>query len=146
MCQFERSENWREMRKSGILERNMNINFRRLSRLRYGHTVLWSVVASTLVVVTMSGLARAAKNFNAALTQKPDVALYLLLPEEEITSSTMLRDQETERDYLAETKDGPKLITLKRGPTKWYVGSIESLRGENGRDAKSAEGTGTLHE
>ena len=38
----------------------------------------------------------------AALTDKPDIAIYLLLPEEEIGRTLLLRDKDNERDYLAE--------------------------------------------
>lgn len=72
-------------------------------------------------------LGRAAHNFQAALTQKPDVAIYLLLPDEEIGRTTLLRETETERDYLADTKDGPKLIRLKKGDKVWFVSFTERL-------------------
>jgi len=92
------------------------------------HTVIWGVMASIIVVGSAAGLGRATKNFTSALTDKPDVAIYLLLPEEEIHKTTVLRDGETEKHYLAETKDGPKLVILKMGEKEWYVSSIESLR------------------
>src|SRR5688572_30245790 len=98
----------------------MKINIHHLNPYHFSRTVVWSICASILVVVFASGLARATRNFNAALTEKPDVALYILLPEEGITTSKVLREQPTERDYLANTKDGPKLIRLSRGPQQWY--------------------------
>ena len=113
----------------------MNINFQRLPTSKYSHAVLWSVIASVIIVVAMAGLGRAAINFHAALTDKPDVALYLLLPKEGITTSTLLREQELERDYLVETMSGSKLITLKRGAKEWYVSSMESLHGDHNAES-----------
>lgn len=82
---------------------------------------------SILIVVAASLLGRASYNFKAALTEKPDVAVYLLLPDEEIGYTTLLRETETQRDYLAETKDGQKLITLKKGEEEWFVSTVERL-------------------
>lgn len=79
------------------------------------------------IVAATSSLARAAHNFKAALTDKPDVALYLLLPDEGLKQTTLLKESETERDYLAETANGPKLIRLKKGETQWYVSLTEQL-------------------
>jgi len=67
-------------------------------------------------------------NFNAALTDKPDIAIYLLLPGENIRETKLLRDSGDERHYLAETEEGPKLIILKRGPEEWFVEYVEKLR------------------
>lgn len=98
-----------------------------LSRRRYTHTVLWSIFVSLLVVVGVSLAARATHNFQAALTDKPDIAIYLLLPDEELGNTTLLRETETERDYLAETKEGPKLVKLKKGEKEWFVSVVEKL-------------------
>lgn len=94
----------------------------------YRHTVLWAVFCCLAIVAAASAFARASHNFAAALTEKPDLAIYLLLPEEEIGQSTLLREQDTERDYLAETKGGPKLVKLKKGDEQWYVSVVEPLR------------------
>lgn len=80
-----------------------------------------------VVVIAAAALGRATHNFQAALTDKPDVAIYLLLPEEELGNTTLLRESDTERDYLADTKDGPKMIKLKKGETEWYVSLVEEL-------------------
>ena len=100
----------------------------KLSRRRFMHTVVWGVMASLIVVGGAAGIGRATINLKSALTDKPDIAIYLLLPEEEIGKITLLREEETERHYLAETKDGPKHITLKMGDKEWFVSNIESLR------------------
>ncbi len=98
-----------------------------LSKRGFKHTLLWSVSVCVFVVIATAMLGRATHNFKAALTDKPDVAIYLLLPEEEIGHTTLLKETDTEREYLAETKDGPKLIKLKKGPTQWFVSYKERL-------------------
>jgi hypothetical protein len=94
----------------------------------YRHTVAWAILCCLSIVAAAAAFARASQNFAAALTDKPDLAIYLLLPDEHIGQSTLLREQETERDYLAETKDGPKLVKLKKGEKEWYVSTVERLR------------------
>lgn len=98
-----------------------------ISRIRYLTTILWALLVCTLIVATIALLARGTLNLNAALTEKPDIALYLLLPEEEITDEEVLRESEKERDYLVQTKDGPKLVKLRKGEEEWYVQKIENL-------------------
>ena len=104
------------------------MDIRKLPRRHFLHTVVWGVIASIVVVGGAAGVGRATINLRSALTDKPDIAIYLLLPEEEIGKTTLLRESETERDYLAETKDGQKLIILKKGEKEWYVSSVEPLR------------------
>ncbi len=99
-----------------------------LSRRRFLNTVVWGVIASVAVVGAAAGLGRATINLKSALTDKPDIAIYLLLPDEEIGKTTLLREEDDERHYLAETKNGPKLVILKMGEKEWYVSSVESLR------------------
>jgi hypothetical protein len=88
---------------------------------------MWAVVLSVLIVVAASLLGRATRNFHAALTDKPDVAIYLLLPNEGLGNTTLVRESELERDYLAETSEGPKLIKLKKGQREWFVSMVEPL-------------------
>jgi hypothetical protein len=90
--------------------------------------MFWALLLSCVIVAAAATLARASYNFKAALTDKPDIALYLLLPDEEIHDSRLIRDLETERHYFAETKDGPKLVILKKGEEVWFVASMEDLR------------------
>lgn len=90
-----------------------------------------------MIVIVAAGLARATLNMNAALIEKPDIAIYLLLPEEEIRAVDLLRETEQQRDYLAETKEGPKLIILRHGKEEWYVESMELLHeGAQGADLR----------
>ncbi len=90
--------------------------------------MLWSVFLSIAIVCSISLLGRAAHNFKAALTDAPDVAIYLLLPDEELGNTTLLKSNEddTQRAYLAQTSHGPELITLRKN-REWLVESIEPL-------------------
>ena len=108
--------------------KNKIMDIHALSPSRFSHTLLWAVVVCLAIVGAAAFLGRATLNIKAALTDKPDIAIYLLLPEEQIGKTTLLRDLNTERDYLAETKDGPKLIKLKKGEKEWFVLSMEKLR------------------
>jgi len=103
------------------------MDIRRISHLRFFHTIAWAVLVCGLVVGAAASLGRATLNLKAALTDKPDIAIYLLLPEEKIGRTVLLRDLDTERDYLAETKDGPKLVRLKKTDKQWFVSSVEQL-------------------
>ena len=103
------------------------MDIERLSRGHYLLTIVWAVALSLAVVAGAAFLGRATLNLKAALTDKPDIAIYLLLPEEEIGNTTLLRETDTERDYLAETKDGKKLIKLKKGDNEWFVTLVEKL-------------------
>jgi hypothetical protein len=98
-----------------------------LTNRKFFHTIFWSLIVSGLIVGAAAAIGRASHNMNIALEEKPDIALYILLPEEEIGKSTLLRESENERDYLAETKDGPKFVKLKKGKEQWYAALVESL-------------------
>jgi len=104
-----------------------NMHFRFVSPQRYAHTMFWAVLLSCLIVAIAASLGRATLNLKAALTEKPDIALYFLLPEEEIGESELIRETEFERDYLAETKHGPALIRLRKGDNQWFVVFEERL-------------------
>ena len=97
---------------------------------QYLKTVLLAVAASMLVVGTAAILGRATLNLRAALTDKPDLAVYMLLEDRQVTHLTILRENETQRDYLIETKDGPELVQLKKGEKQWYVAREEQLIAE----------------
>lgn len=92
-------------------------------------------------------LGRAARNFKAALTDQPDVALYLLLPKEHLGNTTLLHQNQndTERAYLAQTDHGPELVTLRKNK-EWLVDAIEPLhQGEPTASGSLATGTPALH-
>lgn len=103
------------------------MNIPLLSKLQYTRTMLWAILLSALIVGLTATLARASYNLHAALVAKPDLAIYLLLPDEELKQTTLLREEPFQRDYLAETKSGPKLIRLKKGDRQWYVELQENL-------------------
>lgn len=101
----------------------------------FSRTVLWALSVSTIIVTASAALARAAHNFTVALVEKPDIAVYLLLPDEHITTSTFLRESKddagvTARNYLINTKEGAKYVTLKKGEKEWYVAEVETLHGD----------------
>src|SRR3989338_5072800 len=98
-----------------------------ISRKRYTHTMFWAVLLSSVVGSLAATLGRAMANVKAALTDKPDIAVYLLLKDDVVTSSTLLRSHDDERDYLVETKEGPKLVKLKKGEKEWFVVSKERM-------------------
>ena len=104
------------------------MDIRHISRGRYLHTVWWGLIASGIIVMVAAGLGRASMNLKSALTDKPDIAIYILLEDEEVGHTELLRETEDERHYLAETKDGPMHVILKKGETEWYVSSKEPLR------------------
>lgn len=91
-------------------------------------------MASLVVVGIAAGIGRATTNLGAALTDKPDIAIYLLLPDEKLGKLEVLKEEENERHYMAESKTGPKFIILKKGEEEWYVSLIENLH-----EAPSAE-------
>ena len=98
-----------------------------LSKLRFTHTYSFALLLSCLIVAVAATLARATLNVTGALTRKPDIAVLLLLPNEHIYDSEMLRTTETGRDYLVQTPDGPKLVKLKRGVEQWFVQQVIPL-------------------
>ena len=94
----------------------------------FRNTALWAIIVAMLIVTAAAALARSAKNFKAALTDKPDVAVYLLVPkQQELGQTTLLRETDLERDYLGQTKEGPKVITLRKGKSEWYLANEEPL-------------------
>jgi hypothetical protein len=101
-----------------------------ISKKGFRKTWAWTIALSLMIVATAASLGRATTNVRGALTEKPDLAIFLLLPEEGITSITVLRETPTQRDYLAKTSHGPMLIILKKGEQKWFVATKEPLREE----------------
>ncbi|OGJ57181.1 hypothetical protein A3H22_03505 [Candidatus Peribacteria bacterium RIFCSPLOWO2_12_FULL_55_15] len=88
----------------------------------------WALLGSGIVVGATAFLGRAALNLRAALTDKPDIGIYMLLPDEGIRNTTLLRSTTIERHYLAETREGKKLIILRKQGEEWGVVRIERLR------------------
>ena len=90
--------------------------------------MVWLLIAGATVIIVISLLARAQLNLHAALTDKPDLAVMILLPEEGITNVSLLRGMELERDYVVETHEGPKFVKLRKTGDKWYIAEMEKLR------------------
>ncbi len=105
----------------------MELQTHTLSRPRYTSALFWAYVVSGVIVIATAFLGRAALNFRAALVEKPDIAIYLLLPEDNISGAELLRETETERDYVAQTPTGPELIKLRKGERQWEVVYREPL-------------------
>jgi hypothetical protein len=99
-----------------------------LHRFRFTHTYAWALLFSCLVVALAATLARATLNLAGALGNKPDLAVLLLLPEEDISHATHLRTKGDEREYLVMTKEGPKLVKLHKGKEQWFVREVVELR------------------
>jgi hypothetical protein len=99
-----------------------------VSRFKFMHTMAWAVFASCVIVAAAAFLGRASLNLKAAITDKPDLAVYLLLPDKDVSRAELLRDRGTERDYLIETNEGPELLQIERFEGKWRVKSEEKLR------------------
>ena len=96
-----------------------------VSRFKFINTMGWAVVASSLIVAAAAYLGRATLNLKAALTDKPQVGIYLLLPD--ITSAELLRDRGELQDYLVYTNKGPELVQLEKFEGTWRVKSEEPL-------------------
>ncbi|MCA9370514.1 MAG: hypothetical protein KC680_00970 [Candidatus Peregrinibacteria bacterium] len=109
-----------------------------ISRKRFLSTVVWGVLASVIIVGAAAGIGRATVNLQGALTNKPDIAIYLLLPDEGIGKIEVLKEEENERHYLADTSEGKKFIILKKGQKEWYVSDVQSLHDDE-PTAPSAE-------
>lgn len=109
-----------------------------LSSRRYGHTVLWSIFLCIAIVCASAMLGRAAHNFKAALTEAPDVAIYLLLPDEKLGNTTLIHTNkdDTERAYLAQTDHGPQLIKIRKNK-QWMVDLIEPLHEDGSTETES---------
>jgi hypothetical protein len=99
-----------------------------ISRYGFLHTIGWAVLLCALIVGLAATIGRATLKIQAALSDNPDIAVYLLLPNEGISDATLLRELPGQRDYLVQTKDGPKLVKLKQGMQQWYVSVREDLR------------------
>lgn len=105
-----------------------NIPFQFLSKFRYAHHLLWAVLLSCLIVAIAASIGRASKNLKGALTaEDPTLAVFFLRPEEQITDVTLLRAKQDLVDVLAETKDGPKWMRLRKGEEQWYISDEENL-------------------
>lgn len=91
-------------------------------------SILMGLITCILIVAAAAALGKAMVNLKAALVSKPDVGIYLLLPELDLGDTELLRDMGDTRDYYAESKEGDLLVHLKWEKNQWAVGSYEHLR------------------
>ncbi len=89
-----------------------------------------AILVSALIIGIAATLGRATLTLKGAVVQKPDIAVLLLMEKrnENATDATLLKDGDTERDYLVETSTGPKWVRLKKGEKEWYIAQEEALR------------------
>ena len=100
----------------------MHIDFAFVSRFRYVHTMMWAILMSALIISLAAVVGRATVNLRGALTADDgSLAVMMLLPEENISDVTLVKASVDRQEFLVETKDGPKLIRLKKGEEKWFV-------------------------
>lgn len=100
----------------------------RISRQRYLTTIAWAVLGSAFIVGIAAALGKATLNLHAALTDKPDIGIYVLLEDDGVTNAELLREREDQRDYLVETASGKELVKLKLNTDgEWYIAEREQL-------------------
>lgn len=100
----------------------MEMHIQLLSTRRFRHTLIISVLMSALIVAVAASLGRAMINLNAAMTGNSDLAVFLLLQDndKEVTQAILLRERKiepdvTEHDYLVYTaEDGTELVTVRK--------------------------------
>lgn len=107
----------------------MHLNISLVSLKRYSHTWAIAVLTSALIIGIAATLGRATVDLRGAISDNPDLAILLLLEEQDInvTESTFLSARGNLRDYLVETETGPRWVRLNRGPTHWYIQTVENL-------------------
>lgn len=106
----------------------MHLDFAFVSRFRAAHTISWAILLSALIVGFAATVGRASMRLHGALTDEDaSLAVMMLLPEEKISEVTLMKAGSDTQEFLAETKDGPKLIRMKRGETQWFVQEEISL-------------------
>lgn len=105
------------------------MDFAFVSHFRSVHTISWALLLTALIVAVAATLGRATVKLRGALTDEDaSLAAMILLPEEQISQITLVKASSDTQELLAETKTGPKLIRMKRGPEKWFVQEEVSLR------------------
>ena len=107
----------------------MHLDFAFVSRFRCAHTILWALLLCSLIVSVAATIGRATVKLRGALTDEDgSLAVMMLLPDEQIKDVTMIKAGSDTQEFLAETKTGPKVIRLKRGPQQWFVQEEVTLR------------------
>ncbi len=93
-------------------------------------SIVLGLFTCILIIAAAAALGKAMVNLQAALVSKPDVGIYMLLPDLQLGDTELIRDMQTTRDYYAESKEGPLLVHMVKpeGETEWRVSSYERLR------------------
>lgn len=91
-------------------------------------SIAMGLITCILIVAAVAALGKAMVNLQAALISKPDVGIYFLMPEMELTETSLLRDMGDARDYYADSKDGPLLVHLRQDRGEWKLAGYERLR------------------
>lgn len=98
-------------------------------RLKSAHGMIWALLSSCLIVAIAATLARATINLRGALTaDDASLAVMLLLPDENISDITMIKAGPDTEEFLAQTKEGPKLVRTQKENGTWHVQELIKLR------------------
>lgn len=85
-------------------------------------------MVSAVIIVFTGVLARVTLEISGSVVHDPDLAVVVLMEEfDTVKHSVLLREQENERHYLVETKNGNWLVKLKKDE-EWSIKSKENLR------------------
>lgn len=98
-------------------------------------SIVLGLITCVLIVAAAALLGKAMVNLQGALINKPDVGIYLLLPELELGQTELLRDMGDTRDYYAESNKGDLLVHLEKKEDQWVVASYEELHPSAGSGA-----------
>ena len=91
------------------------------------NATLWAFGLSIAIIIITGVLARVTLNIAASTIENPDLAVVILLEDEGVTDSVLLREESsTRRHYLLETKAGNKLVILEKKDA-WEVAEVEDL-------------------
>ena len=86
----------------------------------------WTLFICICIVTVAAALARATLNLNAALIDKPDLAVYVLDPS--ASDVQLLRERPDQRDYFVTSPKGHELVKLRKIDGKWAISEREMLR------------------
>jgi len=94
--------------------------------------VLWTLILGAAIVIIFTLIAKASLNVQGALTEKPDIAVLILLQEEGVEGreAILLRDLGLERDYVVETATGSLFVKLHKNGGIWQIAESEPLRAD----------------
>ncbi len=101
------------------------MDFSSIPRPHFVKATVWTLILCIAIVSLAAALARATLNLNAALIDKPDLALYVLDPT--ITHAELLRERLTQRDYLVTSPKGHELIKIRKEDGLWAMTDRELL-------------------